>query len=378
MLGGEKRELVIGLYFQGLARKGGGAERMLCWLANGLAANGYEVHILTWDQEFAESFYPLAPEIHWHRLGFCLGLRDKFRRMLAIRHVLKTQRIDTLIGFVMAGDMTVFTAAWTCGVRIIAAERNAPSMYNHLYTPLRRWLNLSMLFLADCIVLQSEAFRSGYSAALKDRIVTIPNPVPQPTRLLEAAEIKGERRIVLYVGRLDPLQKRPHLLVMAFAKIASVHTEWDLLIVGDGDAWVDLAKQIVVLGLQSRVHLVHSTFDIGTIYERSDLFVIPSCWEGFPNALAEAMSYGLPAIGFADCEGVATFLEKSGGWLVPSRGSHEDLAYVMDMAMADPEDRHRRGVDARLAMTDFDPNRVMTAWVQAIEGCTGQTWQSEL
>lgn len=44
------------------------------------------------------------------------------------------------------------------------------------------------------------------------------------------------------------------------------------------------------------------------LFDASHPFAIPSFWEGFPNAVAEALAYGLPAIGFAEAEGVNSLI----------------------------------------------------------------------
>ena len=72
----------------------------------------------------------------------------------------------------------------------------------------------------------------------------------------------------------------------------------DLKIIGDGEARADLIRLLKNSKIQDRVTLLPSTLDIDSIYIESDLFVIPSLWEGCPNSLAEAMSHGLPAVGF--------------------------------------------------------------------------------
>ncbi len=345
---------------------------MLCALANALAARGMEVYVLTWDVPGAKSFYPLAPRVTWHRLGFAPGWPDKLRRMFALRRVLRHNRIGTLIGFVMSGDLTVYTAALTSGTRILAAERNAPAMYSILYTPLRRWLNFNLLRLADRVMLQSPDFRTGYPKAVARKTVVIPNPVARPDAVADPVGAKGARKILLCVGRLEPVQKRPGLLLQAFARVAPAAPEWDLHFVGDGPAQADLKAQIADLDLAGRVQLCPSTPDIGASYVAAQLYATPSAWEGFPNALAEAMAYGLPAVGFASSEGVGAMLRHAGAWCVYGQGQETDqaqaLSVVLAEAMADPQARQARGAAARHSMQIFAPDQIFDAWSQVIAG----------
>lgn len=363
------RHRPVALYFQRLGRQGGGAERMLCQLAGALAARGRTVHVVSWDAPDAQTFYPLDPRVTWHKLGFNRGHRDKLRRTLALTILLRRHRIADLIGFVMAGDMTVFTAARLAGTRVLAAERNAPSMFWRLYSPRRRRINFAMLRLAERILVQSPDFIDGYPRPLRARMAVIPNPVLPANVVADPATPGANGRYTLLgVGRLDRRQKRPHLLIEAFARVAADLPEWDLLWVGDGpegaalQAWIDTAE------LSARIMLRDTTPEIATIYAAAHLFVIPSSWEGFPNALAEAMAAGIPAIGYDASEGVAGLVRQADGWIAPeSPNPVAGLAETMRIAMTDAEGRARRGAAARSAMDAFPPESIYDLWEQVLD-----------
>ena len=74
----------VALYFYRLGTKAGGAERMICALADALVERGLRVHLVSWDPPDAQSFYPFNPAIRWSRLGFSPGVVDKLRRSLAL------------------------------------------------------------------------------------------------------------------------------------------------------------------------------------------------------------------------------------------------------------------------------------------------------
>ena len=138
-------KIAIAIYFYRLGIPGGGAERMVCALANALAVRELDVHIVTWDAPDASSYYPLDNRVTWHRLGFRPGPFDKVRRTFALARVLRREGVRVLVGFVMSGDKTVYGAAKLAGVRLVAAERNAPAMYYLCYSKLQRWQFFSLL-----------------------------------------------------------------------------------------------------------------------------------------------------------------------------------------------------------------------------------------
>lgn len=94
-------------------------------------------------------------------------------------------------------------------------------------------------------------------------------------------------------------------------------------------------------------------------YSTSHLFVMPSKWEGFPNALAEALAHGLPAVGYCECAGVADLIKPGkNGLLADGNGDVEALAQTLKKLMADP--------DLRVAMGTAAVNSVKAGSAQAI------------
>ena len=358
----------LAIYFHRLSGAGG-AERMSCQLANALSARGNRVHLVSWDAPGAASFHAVSEDVAWRRLGFRPGLPDKARRSLALARLLRREEIQVLIGFVMSGDKTVYAAARAAGVRLVAAERNAPSMYRWRHGVLRRRQCFFLLRLADRIVVQFEEFAKGYPEVLRGRMAAIPNPVaPAERRAASETANAAGRYTLLAAGRLDEIQKRLACLIDAFSRVAGRHPAWDLEIVGDGPDGPMLANLIAGRGLQDRARLSPTRPDIADAYAGGHLFAIPSRWEGFPNALAEALAHGLPAVGFADADGVSHLIaDGETGWLARGIDGPAALAGALDRAMSDPAERARRGARAVRAMAAYPPDRQFDKWQDLIE-----------
>jgi GalNAc-alpha-(1->4)-GalNAc-alpha-(1->3)-diNAcBac-PP-undecaprenol alpha-1,4-N-acetyl-D-galactosaminyltransferase len=352
----------VALYFYSLSGCGG-AERMICKLAGALVKRGFDVRMVSWDKSGARSFYPIESKVTWSQLGFDLSAIKKMRRVWRLYHFFKFNRIKLLIGFVMSADKTVYAAAKLAGVKIIVAERNAPSMFMIRYNFFQCWIIFRLLGLADRITVQLDSFVKDYPKNLHERIHSIANPVSSVTPYLHAhpeQEIAG-RYTLLTVARLDSVQKRIALLINAFAMIAPSFPNWDLLIVGDGPDYSKISRLVQSHSLVNRIRLKTSVTEISDIYTQSHLFVIPSRWEGFSNALAEAMAHGLPAIGFAEAAGVAELID-DGGWLVPGIDDERLLAATLAQAMADPYGRVSRGIIAAQNMAKFEPEEQYGKW----------------
>jgi glycosyltransferase involved in cell wall biosynthesis len=352
---------------------GGGAERMICDLANALSIRGFTVHIVSWDGENVQMFYPLNGAVIWHRFGFQGGLRDKIRRAWALAGVLREYKIPVLVGFVMSGDKTVFAASRMARVRLVAAERNAPAMYHLKYSRYQRWVNFSLLHLCDRITVQFPEYAAGYPATLRKRIITIPNPVT-PARELAHPDQPGVdgRHVLLAVGRLDGVQKGFACLIRAFACCAKRHSDWVLQLIGDGPQINKLRGLISEYKLDDRVFILPSVRDIYASYTNAHLFVIPSRWEGFPNVLAEAMSHGLPAVGFAQAAGVNNLIRDGmSGWLAEGLDNEKFLAAALSVAMGDASERSRRGRNAMHQMRMYEPEEQYNQWESLLDSLMG-------
>jgi glycosyltransferase involved in cell wall biosynthesis len=287
----------------------------------------------------------------------------------ALFKLLREHGIEVLVGFVMSGDRSVLAAAKLAGIRVIAAERNAPAIYSIRYHRIQRWLGFASLHLVDRIAVQFPEFVQGYPVRLHDRIESIPNPVSMPDcRARPQVPDSNGRFTLLAVSRLDRVQKRLHKLIRAFALIVDAHPRWDLLIVGDGPEEARLRHLVVDSAIAERVQMEKSSGNISQTYAAAHLFAIPSRWEGFSNALAEAMAHGLPAVGFQGAPGVAQLIsDGETGWLADGQDDEKSLARTLHDAMANGPERVRRAANAVRKMASFAPDKQFDRWANLIQ-----------
>lgn len=357
----------ITLYFYSL-KKAGGAERILTSLANALSKRGYIVHVISWDIASTSSFFPLEESITWHQLGFGMGLVNKVRRTFRLFKTLRKNSINVFIGFVMSGDKTVFAAVKAAGIPLVVAERNAPSMYEHRYSKFQRWQGFSLLRLANIITVQFPGFINGYPTYLRKKIKVIPNPVENPkSQATSSKRGKNGHFTLLAVSRLDEIQKQLSCLLKAFALIKDKFPTWDLRIIGEGPDKVSLVSLAENLDLGGQVIFEQPGTHVFEAYLESHLFVMPSLWEGFPNALAEAMAHGLPAVGFEQAEGVADLIKDGEtGWLAEGLDDELTLSQALSSAMEDEEERVFRGANGMNHIKRYSPEGQIDRWEKII------------
>ena len=134
------------------------------------------------------------------------------------------------------------------------------------------------------------------------RLHTIPNPVDleRIARAVQSAPPpRPPRPYLLAAGRLE-IQKGHDLLLTAFAASQAARSH-DLVILGQGSLAAKLRNMAQSLGVGHAVHFVGFAENPYSWMAGADLFVLPSRWEGFPNAAAEAMAAGAPVL-LADCD----------------------------------------------------------------------------
>lgn len=351
----------IALYFQSLARAGGGAEKQLIWLATSLQKRDFDVVVITWDASDATSFYPLPDGVTWHKLDFKPGLFDKVRRLYRLTKLLREEKIKTLVGFVVANNKVFILSGLMSGVKMVASERNSPQIYRIKNRLAGRWMAYLSMLAFYRITVQFGDFVDGYPRFLRRRIVAISNPIFQVNSRADPGEPTKRLFRMLFVGRFDRTQKQPGILLDAFCSLAPDHQDWELIMLGDGDEKVALTNQVIELGLQDQITLLPSQPDIGDFYQTADLFVIPSLWEGSPNALSEAMAYGLPAVGF-EVDGVKQLIEhKRTGWLCPAIGTTE-FAQTLTNAMQAKSQFREFGQRARDITKAYSEDSIGQSW----------------
>ena len=182
----------------------------------------------------------------------------------------------------------------------------------------------------------------------------------------------GLFRLSLGLGRLSGT-KNYESLIRAFAIVADRFPAWDLVIVGEGAGRLWLESVIRDTELSDRVFLPGATRAVSECYAGAHIYCLPSRHESFPNALLEAQSHGLPAVGFVECSGINELIRHGvDGLLAQGNGDAERLSECLASLMGDPDKRRRMGVSARDAAKRFCPDAVMRAWEVLFEECIRQ------
>ena len=243
------------------------------------------------------------------------------------------------------------------------------------------WLRTHMLERAvseyDCMVTLTEHDLPIWKRHCR-RVERIFNPVTTPPGQVSRL---AEKRMIA-VGRLED-QKNFKDLVSAWSIVAERCPDWRLEIFGEGKLEHALRSQIARLGLTGSVILRGVVKDIASEYSNSSALLMTSLHEGFPLALVEASSFGLPLISYdcptgpseiivdaGDGDGAgnvpeATLDQAAGntpnGYLVPV-GDVRTLADRICRIASDDNLRLRLGAASKASSRRFTPETIISSW----------------
>jgi glycosyltransferase involved in cell wall biosynthesis len=341
--------------------EGGGAERVACTLATHLRREQHEVLIVT--LHGGAIAYELPADVtvrHLRSRRFMHGWQRLALLPVAaaeLTFLLAREKPDATISFLTRSNLAhVLTRLYGNRRPIFISERvDAEAEYIGQKRVLGEMVR-RLYAQADHIVAISEGVRQslGRMAIPLTRITTIHNP--QNLAAIRAAAASApprptERRPfrVVMAGRLTRQKGYPTMLDALSILVNERKLDVRLVVLGEGPDGPALAAQAEHLGVWDCIEWVGWVKDIHAVMGSCDAFAFTSLYEGFGNALVEAMACGLPVVS-TDCpSGPAEILDGGRyGFLVPvgdAKAIADALASLMsdDALHADYAQRAREG-----------------------------------
>jgi glycosyltransferase involved in cell wall biosynthesis len=359
------------LFFFLSSLSGGGAERATATLATHWANKGWDVTIATFSSA-DEDVYVIPEAVRRIELGLLKassggidGLITNVRRVLRLRRALKSVAPTVVVSMMDQSNVILALArVGMTGFRSVGAERSYPpkAPLPGIWRMLRRRAYANL----DVVVAQTKDSAKWLKENTRAKNVeVIPNaivwPLPEAPPRVEVPDVLVHRRVLLAVGRLG-MEKQHALLIDVFARLAPRFEQWRLVILGEGAERARLEEKIRSMALEDQVFLVGRAGNVGEWYERADLYVMCSSYEGMPNSLLEAMSFGVPVVSF-DCLTGPRDVIRHGvdGVLVPADDEGALATSLADL-MGDDDARRKLGQSACEVRKTFSVARVAGMW----------------
>jgi glycosyltransferase involved in cell wall biosynthesis len=352
----------------------GGAERVVAMLANEWALE-HSVHILTLTEE--ADFYTISERIkrhkiflrykHWYDLG------KAAKSILAMRRVFTGINPDFIISFMLHPNILSLIAGLGMKKKIVICERNIirDTNINKRQNFLRRFLYPRAYKIT---VQHDEIYReflAVYPHISPGKVFITPNPVNKFIYNNNPLDIKkffphsnqGDK-LILGIGRFTPVKAFKDL-ISVFNLVHKKYTDARLAILGDGQEYGECNQLIQSLSLDDYVSLPGRIEDMNPWYHSADIFVTTTFFEGFPNALAESLAAGLPAVAFEAPSIPALIKDGVNGYIVKER-NQALMAEKICFLLNNPDVYIRMSDNAQKIAVEFSLENINTIWFEQI------------
>ena len=372
------------LYCIAGTRHSGGMERVLANKANWLVQHGYEVMIVTTDQQGEPPFFALDKRISCYDLG--IGYEEnngksflnkliqypikQFRHKKRLNTLLQQLKPDITVSM-MCNDVSFLPKMKDGSKKILEIHF---SKYKRLQYGRKGIWRIADIYRSKQEEKQVRRFHrfvvltdedKGYWGNLPN-IEVIPNARtynPTTTAMLNTKR-------VIAVGRYTH-QKGFERLIEAWNLICRQHPDWHLDIIGDGEDRPKLQEHIDQHNIGTQITLCPPTKNMDAVYREASIVAMSSRYEGLPMILLEAQAYGLPIVSFAcKCGPADVVTDGVDGFLVPE-GDVESLASKLTTVIEDDALRQQMGRAARIASERYAEDVVMKKWIELFERVKG-------
>ena len=315
---------------------GGGAEKIALTLAREWTEEGHDVTLAV--------LFPRGPyrnAVPSDLPVYEMGIKRERSALFGLRKIFKDRSPDVVLSAFRA------THIWLALALILSRKPLVIFREANIFFP-RKTKSLKGLFTkyflslayrrANKIIANSNDTKTSLKEILpfvERKIDVIPNPIDFDALAVESnithdytwIESSAEK-VIVSMGRLHP-QKNFSLLIRAFAIASASNPQLHLVIIGDGELRSDLEDLTVTLSVQEKVTFTGFIDEPARILTCCNLYVQTSVYEGFGNALVEAIGCGVPVMAM-DCTGAPKEIieDNTIGHLFPGC-TPEELAELM-------------------------------------------------
>ena len=366
----------------------GGLAKVTSAFANEMNKRGHRVSLVYSDVQTGHFYYPLDAGIPSYDIRHYKGksisypwylkLKREFYRTFDkqkartvnndfaasflldnLQDVLRTTQPDVIVSFQPAASKMLLCDLKTT-IPVITMSHGDPEDYFHFY-PKEELPSLEKSAVCQVLLPSFATHITNHLPNVKT--VVIGNAIPQYDVQADLSAKKDTYKII-FVGRLAKGHKRPHLLIEAFAKLAKDFPNWIVELWGavDGKTYYkELQLLIRKNGLEHQVFLKGTTNQVKKVLQQGDIYAFPSAYEGFGLSLGEAMSMGLPAIGYRNCSAVNELIQDGiNGYLCDD--GVEDFRDKLSILMKNTHLRITMGKNARHSMEKYAPEKIWDSW----------------
>ena len=341
----------------------GGAEHVLINIANTLSTKKYKVSIYSLEKR--KQFYNPSKKVELKKIEKKPKnkLINFINDLKFIRNSIKNDKPDVTISFLSRCNFLLIISSFFSKNKLIVSDRNNIRREHSIFIYL---ITCFLYIFTDKIVVQTKGVKEIYPKFLQKKIVIIENPIDkkQLEKQLDTKIVRNKNSIIS-IGRLEK-QKDFKTLIDSFKIVHESHPKWNLNIYGQGHMYDKIQDYINVSGLSENIALCGVTKKPFKEIKKSDIFILSSFYEGFPNALCEAM-YSETCCISTNCKYGPNELitDNENGFLVEVANVN-DMVNKINYCIENEEIRKKIGINAKISVERLSIESIIKKWENII------------
>lgn len=354
----------------------GGMERVLANKANYLSNLGYQVVIITTDQQGRNPFFPL------HRNIKCIDLAINYTTDLGKGLLLRTisyykkqqlhkRKLEDILKEIKP-DITISMfdndASFISGID--DGSRKIAEIHFSRFKRLQYGNKGLKGFIDWYRNRQDHKFAKRFDKFIvltnedKEYWGSLPNiaVIPNANSFDLSLCAPLTRKEVIAIGRYD-YQKGFDELIHIWSLVYLQYPDWILKIYGHGPLQQKLQSLIESLGLQKSIFLIPPTKEIQQAYYNSSILVMTSRYEGLPMVLLEGQVCGLPIVSYACKCGPKDIITQGDNGFLIQQGDRREFAEKLMLLMGNLPLRIQMGEASKNNASNYSEDKVMKMWI---------------
>ena len=243
----------------------------------------------------------------------------------------KNTNVKIIISLHAAPDSWVNKNKWGLVLPKVYFKESIKSFIFNFYNPHIRKV-IGSYQVSDKYLLLSKSYIKMFEQTYhiddkENKLIAIPNPCP----FKDSYNGVARENIVLAVSRMQEDQKRIFCMLRIWARIYKYHSDWKLVVVGDGPDFTTYKQMASKL---SNIMFEGHSSNVQSYYKKSKIFMMTSIWEGLPMTLIEAMHYGCVPIAFDSFAALYDLIDNgNNGFIIPNNDIDcfvKKISFMMD------------------------------------------------
>jgi GalNAc-alpha-(1->4)-GalNAc-alpha-(1->3)-diNAcBac-PP-undecaprenol alpha-1,4-N-acetyl-D-galactosaminyltransferase len=337
----------------------GGAERVVSLLSQEFERIGYDVIIILFDNKIQYRYGGKIININTPpSLSYITKLIRIYQRIKRLKKIFLNEKPDYIFSFMESCNF----ASILTGEKVIVSIRNNPNKKHNWYQKTLIKFLYKFRNIQKIVAVSGEIEKILIKDYKLNNTTSILNPIIIDNNYKTKEDLSKYKPYILSVGRLN-IQKNFEMLITAYSNI-TIKNNLKLLIVGEGNERIKLEKLIKDLDMEEKILLIGQKENIKDYYLQSEIYILSSSFEGFPNVLVEALSNNCACIS-TDCPtGPSEIIVDEKNGLLVENENQEKMTKAIERLYCDKELKSKFANNAQKSIEHLKLEKIAKEWLK--------------